>query len=115
MLIRNIHGVLLVALALRLFELSGQTSDKMEGTVENYMSKSVSFQNMLNVRRLPHLTVTWLELVIQIDDNGIRMDSEKEDSVHNWKVPTNRDLLRGVLVLSALTGETVLFRTRDTL
>ena len=28
-----------------------------------------------------------------IDDKGIRMDAEKVDSVINWKVPTNRDLL----------------------
>ena len=63
-----------------------------------------------------------------IDDNGIRMDSDKVDSVLNWKVPTNRDLLRGFIgsvgyladdipnvripmgVLSAITGDTVPFR-----
>jgi len=62
-----------------------------------------------------------------IDDNGIRMDAEKVDSVANWKVPTNRDLLRGFLgsvgyladdvpgvrvpmgILTALTGDTVPF------
>ncbi|CAA7257324.1 unnamed protein product [Cyclocybe aegerita] len=62
-----------------------------------------------------------------IDDKGIRMDTDKVDSVLNWKVPTNRDLLRGFLrsvgyladdvpsvripmgVLSALTGDTVPF------
>ena len=27
-----------------------------------------------------------------IDDQGIRIDTEKVDSVLNWKVPTNRDL-----------------------
>jgi len=63
-----------------------------------------------------------------IDDDGIRMDSEKVDSVQNWKVPTNRDLLRGFLgsvgyladdvpgvrilmgILTTLTGDMVPFR-----
>ena len=63
-----------------------------------------------------------------VDDEGIRMDSEKVDSVLNWKVPTNRDLLRGFIgsvgyladdvpnvripmgVLSSITGDTVPFR-----
>ena len=63
-----------------------------------------------------------------IDDAGIRMDASKVDSVLNWKVPTNRDLLRGFIgsvgyladdipnvripmgVLSAITGDTVPFR-----
>jgi hypothetical protein len=63
-----------------------------------------------------------------IDDDGIRMDGAKVDSVLSWKVPTNRDLLRGFLgsvgyladdvpgvrvpmgVLSALTGDAVPFR-----
>ena len=63
-----------------------------------------------------------------IDDQGIRMDSDKVDSVLNWKIPTNRDLLRGFIgsvgyladdipnvripmgVLSSITGDTVPFR-----
>jgi hypothetical protein len=63
-----------------------------------------------------------------IDDQGIRMDSEKVDSVLDWKIPTNRDLLRGFIgsvgyladdipnvripmgILSAVTGDTVPFR-----
>ena len=63
-----------------------------------------------------------------IDDQGICMDSTKVDSVLNWNVPTNRDLLRGFIgsvgyladdipgvripmgVLSAITGDTVPFR-----
>ena len=63
-----------------------------------------------------------------IDDQGIRMDSTKVDSVLNWKVPTNRDLLRGFIgsvgyladdipgvripmgVLSAIMGDTVPFQ-----
>ena len=63
-----------------------------------------------------------------IDDDGIRMDPDKVDSVVNWKVPTNCDLLRGFLgsvgyladdvpgvrvpmgILTALTGDTVPFR-----
>jgi RNase H-like domain found in reverse transcriptase/Integrase zinc binding domain len=62
-----------------------------------------------------------------IDNDGIRMDPTKVDGVLAWKVPTNRDLLRGFLgsvgyladdlacvrvpmgVLSALTGDTVPF------
>lgn len=62
-----------------------------------------------------------------IDNEGIRMDSTKVDSVINWKVPTNCDLLRGFIgsvgyladdvpgvripmgILSALTGDTVPF------
>ena len=63
-----------------------------------------------------------------ISENGIHMDSDKVDSVLNWKTPTNRDLLRGFLgsvgyladnvpglripmgILSAITGDTVPFR-----
>src|SRR5277367_3904984 len=32
-----------------------------------------------------------------IDRDGIRMDTEKVDSVLGWKTPTNRDLLRGFI------------------
>ena len=63
-----------------------------------------------------------------INAQGIQMDAEKVDSVLNWKVPTNRDLLRGFIgsvgyladdipniripmgILSAITGDTVPFR-----
>ena len=63
-----------------------------------------------------------------IDDEGIKMDQDKVDSVLNWKVPTNRDLLRGFIgsvgyladdipniripmgILSSLTGDMVPFR-----
>ena len=62
-----------------------------------------------------------------IDDQGIRMDPDKVDSVIKWKVPTNRDLLRGFIgsvgylmddipniripmgILSSITGDTVPF------
>ena len=63
-----------------------------------------------------------------IDEDGIRIDPEKVDSVLTWKTPTNRDLLRGFIgsvgfladdipniriplgILSAITGDKVLFR-----
>ena len=32
-----------------------------------------------------------------IDNNGIRMDADKVDLVLKWKVPMNRDLLRGFI------------------
>jgi hypothetical protein len=63
-----------------------------------------------------------------VDDEGIRMDPDKVNSALAWKVPTNRDLLRGFLgsvgyltndlaliripmgILHGLTGDTVPFR-----
>ena len=63
-----------------------------------------------------------------IDDQGIRMDPEKVDSVLHWKVPTSKELLRGFLgsvgyladdiatvrvsmgILTPLTGSTSSFR-----
>ena len=63
-----------------------------------------------------------------VDNEGIHMDAAKVDSVMAWKVPTNRDLLRGFIgsvwyladnlpnicipmgVLSSITGDTVPFR-----
>ena len=62
-----------------------------------------------------------------IDEHGIRMDPDKVDSILGWKVPTNRDLLRGFIgsvgfladdvpnvripmgILSAITGDAVPF------
>lgn len=32
-----------------------------------------------------------------VDNEGIRMDPDKADSVLNWKMPMNRNLLRGFL------------------
>ena len=76
-----------------------------------------------------HFIAPELKLLGRVVDNkGIRMDSEKVDSVLNWKVPTNRDLLRGFIgsvgyladdvpnvripmgVLSSITGDAVPFR-----
>lgn len=63
-----------------------------------------------------------------IDEHGIRMDQDKVDSIMNWKVPVNRDLLRGFIgsvgfladdvpnvripmgILSSITGDAVPFR-----
>ena len=63
-----------------------------------------------------------------VDDDGIRMDPDKVDSVLNWKVPTNKELLRGFLgsvgyladdiatvripmgILSSLTGSETSFK-----
>ena len=67
-----------------------------------------------------------------VDDDGIRMDPDKVDQVINWKVPINRDSLRGFIrsvgyladdiyrvrvpmgVLSAITGDTVPFCWTET-
>ena len=76
-----------------------------------------------------HFLAQELKLLGRIIDNeGIRMDAEKVDSVLKWKVPTNRDLLRGFIgsvgyladdipnvripmgILSSITGDTVPFR-----
>ena len=32
-----------------------------------------------------------------VDNQGIRMDSHKVESIRQWKVPTNKDLLQGFL------------------
>jgi hypothetical protein len=67
-----------------------------------------------------------------VDDDGIRMDPDKVDSMVNWKTPTNRDLLRGFIglagylgdniykvrvpmgVLSAITGDNIPFKWTNT-
>lgn len=49
-------------------------------------------------RRKLHFIQSVLKLLGRIvDDQGIRMDPDKVDSVLKWKVPTNRDLLRGFI------------------
>ncbi|THH27321.1 hypothetical protein EUX98_g6860 [Antrodiella citrinella] len=63
-----------------------------------------------------------------VDSHGIRMDPDKVDTVLNWKVPTNKELLRGFLgsvgyladdiatvripmgILTSLTGATTNFQ-----
>ena len=65
-----------------------------------------------------------------IDDEGIRMDSDKVNLVLNWKIPTNCNLLRGFIgsvgyladdipgiripmgILSTITADTVPFQWR---
>jgi hypothetical protein len=67
-----------------------------------------------------------------VDDDGIRMDPDKVDSVVNWKTPMNRDLLCGFIgsagyladdiskvrvpmgVLSAITGDNIPFKWTNT-
>ena len=67
-----------------------------------------------------------------IDDDGIQMDPDKVDQVLHWKMPTNRDLLRGFIgsvgyladdiykihvpmgVLSTVTGNFVPFHWTQT-
>jgi hypothetical protein len=82
----------------------------------------------LSLKKL-HFFKSELKLLGRIvGTDGIRMDPEKVDSVLAWKMPMNRDLLRGFLgavgyladdlaevripmaVLHALTGDTVPFR-----
>ena len=45
-----------------------------------------------------------------IDHQGIRIDSDKVDSVLNWKVPTNRDLLRGFIGSVGYLADDLTFR-----
>jgi hypothetical protein len=81
----------------------------------------------LSKRKLQFLCKELKVLGHVIDVDGIRMDPAKVDNVLAWKVPTNRDLLRGFLgsvgyltddlasvqvpmgVLTTLTGDTVPF------
>lgn len=67
-----------------------------------------------------------------VDDNGIRMDPHKVDSVLNWKTPTSKELLRGFLgsvgyladdianiripmgILSSMTGSESIFKWEPT-
>ena len=63
-----------------------------------------------------------------VDNQGIRMDPHKVESIRQWKVPTNKDLLQGFLgsvsylalnisqlhiatsILSKIVGDTAFFR-----
>jgi hypothetical protein len=51
----------------------------------------------LNAKKLQRLTPELRVLGWVVDDQGIRMDPDKVESVLALKVPTNRDLLRGFL------------------
>lgn len=82
----------------------------------------------LSKRKLQFLNKELKILGHIIDDSGIRMDPDKINNVLAWKIPTNRDLLRGFLgavgyladdlasiripmgVLTTLTGDNVPFR-----
>ncbi|PIL26323.1 hypothetical protein GSI_12079 [Ganoderma sinense ZZ0214-1] len=85
-------------------------------------------QLYLSASKLKFLCAEMKVLGRIVDDKGIRMDPDKVDNVLNWKVPTNRELLRGFLgsvgyladdiatvripmgVLSSLTGTEISFR-----
>ncbi|GJF00986.1 polyprotein, partial [Phanerochaete sordida] len=54
-------------------------------------------QLYLNADKLKFLCSELKILGRIVDDHGIRMDPDKVDSVVNWKVPTNKELLRGFL------------------
>ena len=51
----------------------------------------------LSVMKLKFLCPEMKVLGHIVDDQGIRMDPDKVDSVLNWKVPTSKELLRGFL------------------
>ncbi|OBZ62662.1 Retrovirus-related Pol polyprotein from transposon 17.6 [Grifola frondosa] len=51
----------------------------------------------LSATKLKFLCLEMKVLGRIVDDGGIRMDPDKVDSVMNWKVPTNKELLRGFL------------------
>lgn len=51
----------------------------------------------LNASKLKFLCSELKVLGRIVDDTGICMDSDKVDSVLNWKVPTSKELLRGFL------------------
>ena len=104
-------------------------------TLEQHMRDVKSVINILTRERL-YLSKKKLRFLAPevdllghlVDDDGIRMDPHKVDSVITWKMPTNRDLLRGFLgsvgyladdvpgvripmgILSGLTGDTTPFR-----
>lgn len=79
-----------------------------------------------------HLLCREMKILGRIVDDEIKMDPSKVDSVVNWKVPTNKDLLRGFIgsvvylagdlprimiplaVLNSITGDTVPFRWGET-
>src|SRR6266699_6983753 len=104
-------------------------------TLEKHIENAITVMDILKHEKL-YLAkgkLQFLQPVLHllghiIDNDGIRMDPDKVDSVQKWKVPTNRDLLRGFLgsvgylsddipgvrvpmgILTALTGDTVPFR-----
>lgn len=53
----------------------------------------------LSTSKLHFLCVTLKILGRLVDNDGIRMDPDKVDSVVNWKVPTSKELLQGFLGL----------------
>lgn len=90
-----------------------------------YLDDIMVYSNLLSLKKLHFLAEELCLLGRIVGHEGIRMDPAKVDSVIAWKMPTNRDLLRGLLgavgyladdlaavripmaVLHGLTGDTV--------
>lgn len=62
-----------------------------------YLDDIIIYSDTLSATKLHFLAREMKVLGRIIDDQGIRMDPNKVDSVLNWKVPTSKELLRGFL------------------
>jgi hypothetical protein len=98
--------------------------------VTAYLSIATSHHSFTLVLLSDILSILHLGRIV--DDDGIRMDPDKVDSVVNWKTSTNRDLLHGFIgsagyladniykvrvpigVLLAITGDNVPFKWTNT-
>lgn len=67
--------------------------------MDMYLDDIVIYSDSLSRRKLRFLEKELKVLSHIINNDGIQMDPTKVDSVLAWKVPTNRDLLRGFLSL----------------
>lgn len=62
-----------------------------------YLDDISVYSDTLSATKLKFLCTEMKILGRIVDNAGIRMDPDKVDNVLNWKVPTNRELLRGFL------------------